>query len=386
MVFEDEIDHAVNHSRYYVEPQEHKVLPSVLIENVLKSTPKAKLASVKFYNDPGRSVEIGLITPEKKGETKEGKNKHEEHSKKDERNRGEAKGGPGEKMKKGGAKPNLTVFLNPYSGKVIEVFNRRKSFFFQVEMLHRWLLTGNDGVGKKIVGFSTFFFFFILVTGIILWWPKNKKILKQRLKIKSDASWKRLNHDLHIVTGFYTSIFLLVIVITGLVMSFNWINKGIFTLTGSKMESPEPPASVYQADIKPVSIDEVFDKAKAQFSEAELLSIRTPKDSAGVFTLSVLPKGSLESATDSYFVDQYTGKVIGENKASDKNLGQKIRAYIKPIHTGEIYGIPSKILSFIICLLTLTFPVTGIIMWLNRLKGKKKNNQYLIAEEEAVGV
>jgi uncharacterized iron-regulated membrane protein len=34
--------------------------------------------------------------------------------------------------------------------------------------------------------------------------------------------------------------------------------------------------------------------------------------------------------------------------------------------------LPSKIIGFIACLLGASFPVTGTIMWLNRIRKKKK--------------
>ena len=374
LVFEDEIDHALNKERFFVQAGTTKQPLNKLIETALATTPKAKLGMVKVYNDKNRTIEIGLIAPEKKpeGSRSEREKAPDTNTDKQSRNKGGEKGSEGGKMKKGPSKPSIFVYINPYTGKVIEVFNRRKSFFSQVEMLHRFLLTGNGGIGKTIVGISTFFFFFILITGIILWWPKNKKILKQRLKIKSDAGWKRLNHDLHLVTGFYSSLLLLIIVITGLVMSYNWINMGIFAITGSKMENAEPPVSIYQSGIKPVDINIVSSLAESQFTSSEFYMLRAPKDSLGIFTVSVLPFGAMETALDTYFIDQYSGKLIGSNKASEKNTGQRIRSYIKPIHTGAIYGLPTKILSFILCLLTLIFPVTGVIMWRNRVNGKKK--------------
>jgi uncharacterized iron-regulated membrane protein len=76
--------------------------------------------------------------------------------------------------------------------------------------LHRWLLGGSDSIGKTITGISTLIFLFILITGIILWWPKTKNILLRQLKIKQSAGWKRFNHDLHIVLGFYSAIFLFI--------------------------------------------------------------------------------------------------------------------------------------------------------------------------------
>ena len=87
---------------------------------------------------------------------------------------------------------------------------------------------------------------------------KTKNILKQRLKIKSAAGWKRLNHDLHIVLGFYTSIFLFVFAFTALAWSFEWFNKGIYKVTASSMKPPEPPTSVYEENKKPLSFDTAF--------------------------------------------------------------------------------------------------------------------------------
>jgi uncharacterized iron-regulated membrane protein len=288
--------------------------------------------------------------------------------------------GPGGKKKpKGGGKPALVAFVNPYTGAVVEVFNRRESFFFQVEMLHRFLLTGNEGIGKTIVGVSTCFFFFILVTGLILWWPKTKNILRQRLKYKFNAGFKRLTHDLHLVTGFYTSLFLIITVMTGLVMAFNWVNAGIFSLTGSKMENPEPPLSVYQAQVKPLPVEQVLQLAAQKQQPAEFYSIRVPNDPAGVFAVNVLPKEAVETRQDVYFYDQYSGQLAGMQLASDKNTGQKIRSYVKPIHTGAIFGLPTKILSFIIVLLTFTFPITGVMMWLNRLKKNRSKRRKQLA-------
>jgi uncharacterized iron-regulated membrane protein len=109
-----------------------------------------------------------------------------------------------------------------------------------------------------------------------------------------------------------------------------------------------------------------------------------PKDSVGAVSSTVLPEGALETAFDTYYIDQFSGKIIGQNKASEKNLGQKIRSYIKPVHTGAVFGMPTKILSFIICLLACTFPITGVIMWLNRLKGEKNKKQKGKTKLEAV--
>ncbi|MVN21368.1 PepSY-associated TM helix domain-containing protein [Mucilaginibacter arboris] len=370
MVFEEEIEHALHHNRYYVQPEATRLPLSQLVFNTIKEVPKAKLANVKVYTEADRTVEIGLIVPEKKG-GKDGKERGQRAGER--RNDGQQTGKQarlkGKKPEEGG-RPNLTVFVNPYNGEVIDQFNRRKSFFFSVEMFHRFLLAGKNSIGNKIVSFSTLFFLFILITGVILWWPKNKKIMKQRLQYKWTGGWKRLTHDLHIVTGFYTSVFLLVIVSCGLIMTFPWANKLLFTLTGStfSQEQPKQPASVYQAGLKPLTIDQIAASNTREIENTASYTIRAPRDSSGTFALNVLPKGAVETASDTYFIDQYSGKTISVQKFADKSAGQRARAFVKPIHTGSVYGLPTKIISFIVCLLSLIFPVTGVMMWLNRIK------------------
>src|SRR5690606_349974 len=187
------------------------------------------------------------------------------------------------------------------------------------------------------------------------------------LNIKWDGKWKRLNHDLHIVMGFYLSFFLIIIAITGLVMSYNWINKGIFSLTGSSMENQKPPLSI-QSTNNAISPDSVYQIIKKEVGVSEWINIKFPNQPDDVFTVNTLPQNALKNYADSYYIDQYSGSVSGNQLYQNKNAGQKIRSYIKYIHTGAIYGMPTKILSFIICLFSISFPVTGVIMWCNRKK------------------
>ncbi|MDB5001548.1 MAG: hypothetical protein JWR76_2630, partial [Mucilaginibacter sp.] len=321
--------------------------------------------SIMVYNNPQRSVEIGAILPEKKG-------KGDKQKAGPPKETGNA-GGKDKSKGKEGEKATTVLYVNPYTGQVIEQFSKKQSFLFTVEMLHRFLLAGKNSAGDMIVGLSTLLFLFILITGIILWWPKTKNIMRQRLKIKFNGSGKRLTHDLHIVTGFYTSIFLIIIVLTGLVMSFGWANKALYVITGSEQQKEQSkiPESAYQADLIPISIEAVLKTVAGKINASETYSIRTPRDSAGTFNISILQKGAMESASDSYSIDQYNSKIVATQLFADKSLGQRIRAYVKPVHTGSIYGIPTKIISFIVCLLACIFPVTGVMMWLNRM-GKKK--------------
>ena len=60
------------------------------------------------------------------------------------------------------------VYINPYTGKVVEVENSKTDFFAVGLQLHRNLLMG-DGIGKLIVNVSTVCFMIVLISGIFLW-------------------------------------------------------------------------------------------------------------------------------------------------------------------------------------------------------------------------
>jgi uncharacterized iron-regulated membrane protein len=374
LVFEKEIQHTLNPHRYFVKPQGARMALANLVPGALKQVPKAKLSSVMVYNDPERAIEIAVIVPEKK-------NKKSAGAPASEAGKGKKAAGHDAKKPKTDERSNLTLFVNPYTGQVLEQFDRRQAFLYKVEMFHRYLLGAKNSVGDWVVSLSTLVFLFILITGVILWWPKTRNIMKQRLKIKWGGSTKRLVHDLHIVTGFYTSMFLIVVVITGLIMTFKWANVVMFTLTGSKVvgkELPKPPLSVYKPNVAALSIDAALTAMGKTITEADYYSVRLPRDSSAVYAVNVCPKGAMEANYDIYYIDQYSGGVAGSVTFASKSLGQRVRLFLKPVHTGSVYGLPTQIISFIVCLVSLIFPVTGVMMWLNRTKKKKPRVKALV--------
>ncbi|NEU07105.1 PepSY domain-containing protein [Flavihumibacter sp. R14] len=362
LVFEKELQEMTSPDRYYAEPTGQRLSADILLEKVKAQYPDAKVTTYKAYTDPNRTVEINITEKDKSS-----KDESDKASKGAKEVKGEGKGGEGVRK---------IAFVNPYSGSLVELYSYRETFFYKVFALHRWLLGKNDGPGKYIVGISTLIFLFILITGVILWWPKTRKILTQRLKIKWDGSWKRLNHDFHIVLGFYTAIFLFIFAFTGLAWSFQWFNKGIYTVTRSEMAPPaEPPVSAYSETAKPLNVGAVLSKASSDIKSVLYYNISLPKDSTGVFAVTVLPETAPEMASNTYYLDQYSGQVIGALMFSDKNLGQRVRSTFKPVHTGSIFGVYSKVIAFITCLLGATFPVTGTIMWIARLNKKRRKEK-----------
>jgi uncharacterized iron-regulated membrane protein len=353
LVFEKDLQMAMNEHRYYVQAGAARLSPDQLVRSVKDSFPKARTNSIKIYTDPQRSAEVNVAFPAEMKTVPAGNN-------------GRATPAP--------RQPGYTIFVDPYNGKVLEKYSYRETWFYTVFALHRWLLGGEGSIGKYIVGISTFIFLFILITGVILWWPKTRAILKQRTRIKWSAGWKRLNHDLHMVFGFYSCIFLFIFAFTGLAWSFEWFNKGIYSVTNSPLKAAPPPRSAYDATKKKIGFAVALDTARTVYPGAVSYTVQAAKDSTEAITVSALRKDALhESATDAAYIDQYSGRLLGTLRFEERSLGARVRSSFKPIHTGSIWGTPSKILAFIVCLFGVSFPITGTILWLNRLK--KKNGK-----------
>ena len=129
------------------------------------------------------------------------------------------------------------VYVNQYTGEVIGK-DERLPFFKTIFRLHRWLMDSNPGDGKLfwgkiIVGASTLACVVILITGLVIWWPRNRKMLRNRLQIAVRKGKNRFWYDLHVAGGFYALLLLLSMALTGLNWSFEWYRSGVNSLFGA---------------------------------------------------------------------------------------------------------------------------------------------------------
>ena len=145
---------------------------------------------------------------------------------------------PHEAYKVNLSKPKKSaVYVNQYTGEVIGK-DERLPFFQAVFRLHRWLMDSNPGDGKifwgkMIVGTSTLACVIILLTGLVIWWPRNRKMLMNRLQIALRKGQNRFWYDLHVAGGFYALLLLLAMALTGLNWSFEWYKNGVYGLFGA---------------------------------------------------------------------------------------------------------------------------------------------------------
>ncbi|GAA4134906.1 hypothetical protein GCM10022216_08420 [Sphingobacterium kyonggiense] len=296
----------------------------------------------------------------------------------------------------GGRGPRANQFaVNPYTGEAIgdpsDEKTKTAEFMQKMFGLHRWLLLNEieepiiDGVenrklGSWITGTATLLFLLGVITGMVIWFPNKIRSWKNGLKIRWTANWKRVNHDLHNTLGFYSCIILFLMAVTGPFWSFDWYRAG-WQKTWGTYKSPDAPKeekkplqSVLPLDGKqPLSIEETILAVNKILPYDGDISINFPKDSLGTLSISKNRVGFFApSAGDKLTLDQYTGEAIEKDIFREKPFNERASASIKALHIGDIYGPFSKLLYFISCLIATSLPVTGVMIWLNKMKKKPK--------------
>ncbi|MFZ0597181.1 MAG: PepSY-associated TM helix domain-containing protein [Flavobacterium sp.] len=401
-VFENEIRDFIEDWRF-VEPQEKAfLLPSQLV-TIADKTMKGKHATSVTFGTKEDAAIVGYFTQKKdEGKDKDGKNagkrgegkrRNQDLAKNDnEKGKSQVKGkgkekGKDEKPKRRRGGIFTSVYMNPYTGEVLNVKSVSRSdspdFFRFILNGHRALWLPYD-IGRPIVGIAVLIFVFLLISGIVLWWPTKwiKSIINKSFKIKTDASFKRVNYDLHNVLGFYSCIFLFFISATGLVWSFGWWSKSLYWVTsGGKplVESRESPKSdtTNVKTFELATIDKVLLNMSKQNPQASGILVTIPEKPADAIGAFVYKQKNTFYNMDRYSFDQQTLKEISiqspfSGKYIEANIPDKIRRMNYDIHVGAVLGLTGKILAFLASLISASLPITGFIIWWGKQKFGKK--------------
>ena len=377
------VSHAANAQRLSAEE---------LIRTVSRET-GGKVISIKIPADPERSFVLTVRKPEesksgeKKGEKVSGR--AEEAGKGSGAERAKGKAGAGAAEKPGPPARGVQYMVDPYSGKILGSSadkNAVSEFMQMMFSLHRWLLLDrieepligelpNRKLGSYISGTATILFTLGVITGIIIWFPQKIRNWKQGLKIKWNANWKRVNHDIHNSLGFYSCIFLFLMGITGPQWSFEWYRTGLRKSLGTYQAEDAPKPESPKSDItamngaKSVLLKDYIKSANNVLDYQGDLTISIPADSADAVLVNKTKTGFFAPvAADKIYLDQYTSTPVRSEIFSEKPFNERVSSSIKALHVGDVYGKFSKIIYFLACLIATSLPVTGTLIWINKMK------------------
>ena len=255
------------------------------------------------------------------------------------------------------------LFADPYRGHYLGAIEQ-DGFFNGVLTLHRTLFLGTTG--RIIIELTTCWTIVLAVTGIYLWWPRNANqlwgIWLPRLRQKPYVVLR----DLHVVGGIYVALVAIVISLTGLIYTYVW-GRG-FQYAGQKTQAYDmftksmvcksPP------DAKDLSIDRIIEIAQQQMP-GNNLTVWFPRIPNGVYLVTANNDRG-PGVNEMLFIDRASGEILEDRYNSQTKVIYRLGTWNYPLHVGSIWGLPTKLLWLVTCVILMTLPVTGIWMWWQR--------------------
>jgi uncharacterized iron-regulated membrane protein len=282
-----------------------------------------------------------------------------------------------------GAEPfdrDITAYLDPSTGRPLGQMQRSTALhpataIDWIAELHYRLLGGNTG--GVVNGIGALLLFVLCVTGILIWRP-GRRHWRSHLKIHWHARWPRLNWDLHNVVGFWLALPLAVEALSGAFFCFYApaATTLVMLLGGNVAQARQllvSPQSVMQA-VAPAPIEPLLRMSLASHPECTLAGITLPTSATGAVLFLLAPPHA-EDRGDyvQLSFDQYSGKLLSD--IDSRRLGFPIRAvlFMGPLHFGSFVGHWSKITWIVVGLSPSLLFFTGFVMWVRRIRRKRRS-------------
>ncbi|MEP6835627.1 MAG: PepSY-associated TM helix domain-containing protein [Gemmatimonas sp.] len=257
----------------------------------------------------------------------------------------------------------LLAFVNPYTGDVIGTRTSAQSQATLARRLHVFHVEFFQGkLGRSFVGVLSGVALFLVVTGMILWWPDKL------FRIHTGASWKRINFDLHHAFGIVASLVLVVICASGLVVHYDGLANAIKSLDTIPVAAPPAQPSGTGAP----SFDAIAAAAKHALPEAEISFVSLGGGANAASVGMKFPEDHTPAGRTRVFIDRNSDTVLAVNSTRNAQIGTRLDNLKRSLHTGDIFGRASSAIWLVATLTMLSQIVTGVLMWLNARRGRKR--------------
>lgn len=253
--------------------------------------------------------------------------------------------------------PRGIVCVNQYTGEILGVRTRGQTVLGFARALHVRLASGD--VGRTIMQWSGPAMLVSLASGLYLWWPGK------RFRIRSGWRSKGFWFDLHNSMGVFSFLPLLVVATTGTVIGFEDQAAMLLSRLSHPVQvrretvpRPEVPTG---AEI--ITADQAVAIALAQMPGAIAYRVQMPRY-GGAYRVNLDdPHDKVAGGRNLITVDPYTGSVILSTRATELSAGERILAANEGIHTGEVLGMPTRILMWLTSVIVPVQVVSGLLLW-----------------------
>lgn len=261
---------------------------------------------------------------------------------------------------------NRLLKLDSRTGAFLEEVDFRTRLTYVIYRLHVDMYAGLPG--KLFLGLMGFLFCIAIVSGVVLYWPSTRKLDFGAMRRDRPRLVRWL--DLHNLLGVVTVVWALTVGFTGVINTWAdlifklWQNDQLVEMTQAYKDRglPEGPTSVDQAV---AAAREVMPGMKPSFV-AFPGNPFSSKSHYAVFMRGETPLTSrlLRPA----LVEAETGKLTDSRELP---LYTKALLVSQPLHFGDYGGMPLKIIWAVLDIATIVVLVTGLYLWVVRIRRRR---------------
>jgi uncharacterized iron-regulated membrane protein len=249
------------------------------------------------------------------------------------------------------------IYVNQYTGRILGWKQKANQLLWTIHEVHINLAAGR--AGSRLVTWSSAGLLCLSLSGLYLWWPR--KILR--------FAWRkpapRVNYDLHRSLGFWSSGAMFVFAVTGLNLH---IQTG-----GTLFDMMDAKASPVDLPGHGVTADQMLQTAREAVPGALAMRISFWDDKRPVLVQMRFPEDHTPAGRTSVTLDPHTGAVL--KVVSSRTAPLIYTALVqwnRELHTGTMFGWPSRILASVLSFLLSVLAITGTTIYLNRTLARRR--------------
>jgi uncharacterized iron-regulated membrane protein len=275
----------------------------------------------------------------------------------------------------------VVVYVDKYRGNITGEDHFQGKWTQWIYDLHVRLLSGTTG--ETVNGIAALLLVILAATGLVVWWP-GARLWRSCFHFEWRARWRRQNYDLHRLTGFFASLLLMFVAVTGAYFAFPKTYEALVAwIAHEPAVLPAPRTAIGAA--RPLSLDSVYATAIQAIPVGETTLFTFPQQKNAPYSLRrMLPEDWRRTGDNLVYIDQYTGQVIRINYHRELSWPIRLTRDIYPLHFGTFGGDFTRILWIILGVAPATLYVTGLLMWWNRsiLPSLRRRSRKAKAEED----
>ncbi|MEQ1885241.1 MAG: PepSY domain-containing protein [Bryobacteraceae bacterium] len=294
------------------------------------------------------------------------------------------------------------VYVHPVTAQALYTVNDRSRPLRRIFYLHGELLSGDKG--SMLVEMAGCWTIVLILTGLVLWWPRNATSLAGVLYPRFHLSGRLWWRDIHSVTGAWVSLFVMILLLTGLPWAKSWGNyfKKVrstaagMTITqdwptgsssereataarnaaqaeaasGGHQHAEAAPSRFRRRGVQPPPAPDAYRAINTIFPAAKQLSLAYPvqivppvKKGGSWFVRSDSQNRMLR---DNYTLDPTSGSVLAREGFSERPWVDRVVSLGISYHEGQLLGYLNQAIGLFTAFGAATLALSSVVMWWRR--------------------